>query len=127
VFDVRDERFLAPARMDDEVRAAAGLGADVPHAVVARSIVESVAAAVAVVVGELGSRERVEELVVVGGGAASSFVRERLAAHAGVPIVAGASEATSLGNALLQGISLGRFADLAEGREWARSQAGTAA
>jgi rhamnulokinase len=127
VFDVRDERFLAPARMDDEVRAAAGLGADVPHAVVARSIVESVAAAVAAVVVELRSRGRIEELVVVGGGAASSFVRDRLAAHAGVPVVAGASEATSLGNALLQGISLGRFADLADGREWARGPAGTAA
>ena len=120
VFDVHDERFLAPARMDDEVRAAAGLGADAPHAVVARSIVESVAAAVASVVDELRSVQRVEEIAVVGGGAASGFVRERLAEHTGVPVVAGAIEATALGNALLQGIALGRFTDLDEGRRWAR-------
>ena len=125
MFDVLDERFLAPARMDDEVRAAAGLGADTPHAVVARSIVESVAAAVAAVVDELQPR-RIEELAVVGGGAASGFVRERLAAHTGVPVVAGATEATALGNALLQGIALGRFEDLADGRTWARGQSSAA-
>jgi rhamnulokinase len=127
VFDVHDERFLAPARMDDEVRAAAGLGDDTPHAVVARSIVESVAVAVAAVVDELRSRQRVEELAVVGGGAASSFLRERLAEHSGVPVVTGATEATALGNALLQGIALGHFAGLAEGRRWIRGQAGAAA
>jgi rhamnulokinase len=126
VFDVRDERFLAPARMADEVRAAAGLGPDASHAVVARSIVESVAAAVAAVVDELRRIQRVGELVVVGGGAASSFVRERIAEHAGVPVVAGTTEATALGNALLQGIALGRFGDLAEARRWAGSARTTA-
>jgi rhamnulokinase len=127
VFDVRDERFLAPARMDDEVRAAAGLGRDESRAVVARSIVESVAAAVAAVVEELRRIQRVDELVVVGGGAASSFVRERLAARTGVPVVAGATEATALGNALLQGIALGRFGDLASARRWARGTTHAAA
>ena len=32
-------------------------------------------------------------------------------------------KATALGNALLQGIALGRFDDLAEGRRWLRSGA----
>ena len=127
VFDVRDERFLAPVRMDDEVRAAAGLGADTPHAVVARSIVESVAAAVASVVDELRTVQRVEELAVVGGGAASRFLRERLTKHTGVPVVAGSTEATALGNALLQGIALGRFEDLTAGRRWVRGQSSAAA
>ena len=53
VFDVHDERFLAPERMDDEVRLAAGLGPDAGEAIVARSIVESIAHAVGRVVGEL--------------------------------------------------------------------------
>jgi rhamnulokinase len=119
VFDVRDERLLAPARMDDAVREVAGLDADAGPAVVARSIVESLAAGVARVVEELRLFQPVAEIVVVGGGAASPFVRDRLAAHAGVPIVAGATEATALGNALLQGIALGRFEDLAEARCWA--------
>jgi rhamnulokinase len=119
VFDVGDERLLAPARMDDAVREVAGLGADAGPAVVARSIVESVAAGVARVVHELRRFQPVDEIVVVGGGAASLLVRDRLAAHAGISIVAGATEATSLGNTLLQGIALGRFEDLAEARRWA--------
>jgi rhamnulokinase len=121
VFDVRDERFLGPPRMADEVRAAAGLDSDVPRAVVARSIVESVAAAVARVVNELRRQAiPVHEVAVVGGGAASPLVRDLIARHAGVHVVAGATEATALGNAMLQGISCGRFRDLAEARAWAR-------
>ena len=80
-FDVTDERFLSPPHMADEIRAAIGTE-DAPRAVIARSIVESVAAAVAGVVEELRATDPVEELVIVGGGAASSFVRERIAAHA---------------------------------------------
>ena len=118
-FDVTDERFLAPARMADVVRAAAGLTDDAPRALIARSIVESVAAAVAGVVDQLRANQPVEELVVVGGGAASSFVRERVAEHAAARVVAGATEATALGNALLQGIALGRFRNLDDARSWA--------
>ena len=120
MFDVHDERFLAPARMDEEIRAVTGLLARTPRAVVARSIVESVAAAVAAVVRELRLRGRVDELAVVGGGAASSLVRERLGAHTEMRVVAGPTEATALGNALVQGVALGRFEDLAGGRRWAR-------
>jgi rhamnulokinase len=120
VFDVRDERFLAPASMDNEVRLAAGITDDAGNAVVARSIVESVAAGVAEVVEELRGTQTVGELVAVGGGASSPFVRERLAAHAELPVIAGATEASALGNALVQGIALGRFADLADGRRWIR-------
>jgi rhamnulokinase len=118
VFDVGDERFLAPARMDDEVREAAGLGADANHALVARSIVESVAAGVGAVVEELRRTQPIGQLVLVGGGAASPLVRERLAEHAAAPVLAGATEATALGNAVLQGIALGRFTDIAAARAW---------
>jgi rhamnulokinase len=123
VFDVRDDRFLSPAGMDEEVRDAAGLAPDVPRALVARSIVESVAAAVAGVVDELRRQSlHVEELAVVGGGAASPLVLDRLALHVGARVVPGATEATALGNALLQGIAVGRFGDLVEARRWARGR-----
>lgn len=123
VFDVGDERFLAPKSMDKEVRVAAGIRDDANNAVVARSIVESVAAAVADVVEELRKTQPVEELVVVGGGASSPFVRERLTASTNLPVVTGATEATALGNALVQGTALGRFRDLADGRRWGRGGA----
>jgi rhamnulokinase len=123
VFDVLDERFLGPRRMADEVRTAAGLGADASPAVVVRSIVESVAAAVGSVVDDLRRQAiPVHELAVVGGGGASSLVRDRIAFHAGVPVVAGATEATALGNAILQGVACGRFRDLADARAWARQR-----
>ncbi len=123
VFDVRDDRFLAPTRMDEEVRDAADLGPDAPRALVARSIVESVAAAVAGVVDELRRQSlHVEEVAVVGGGAASPFVLDRLALHTDARVVPGSTEATALGNALLQGIAVGRFRDLVEARRWARGR-----
>ena len=118
-FDVTDEQFLAPARMADAVRAAAGLTDDAPRALIARSVVESLAAAVAGVVDQLRATQPVEELVVVGGGAASPFVRERIAEHAAARVVAGSTEATALGNALVQGIALERFRDLDDARSWA--------
>ena len=118
VFDVGDDALRSPERMDDAVRAAASLAPDASRALVARSIVESVAVAVAQVADELRRVQPVEELAVVGGGAASPLVLERLAERAQVPVVAGATEATALGNALVQGIALGRFASLAEGRAW---------
>lgn len=118
-FDVQDHRFLSPERMEDEVRAAACLSPDAPRAVVVRSILESVAAGVASVVDELRRTHPIEELAVVGGGTASSFVQQLLAERAGVRVIPGAVEATALGNAILQGLAIGRFQDLTEARSWA--------
>jgi sugar (pentulose or hexulose) kinase len=42
----------------------------------------------------------------------------RLAAHAQMPVVPGSIEATALGNAILQGIALGRFETLIDARRW---------
>jgi rhamnulokinase len=122
VFDVHEDRFLAPERMEHEVRAAAGLGADAPRAAVVSSIVRSVAAGVALVVDELRAIHPVGELAVVGGGAASPVVKRALEEAAGVRVVAGAVEAAALGNALLQGMSLGRFSSLEEARAWAAAE-----
>jgi sugar (pentulose or hexulose) kinase len=49
------------------------------------------------------------------------LVQRLLAERAAVRVTAGAVEATALGNAILQGLALGRFADLAEARRWAAS------
>ena len=119
VFDVREERFLAPERMADEVRTAAGLAADAPRAAVVSSIVRSIAAGVASVIDELRSIQPLSELAIVGGGAASPVVRRAVEEAAGVRLVAGPAEATALGNALLQGIALGRFETLGAARAWA--------
>ncbi|HSC85823.1 MAG TPA: hypothetical protein VLC09_01075, partial [Polyangiaceae bacterium] len=84
-----------------------------------RTVSRRLAAAVAGVVDQLRANQPVEELVVVGAGAASSFVRERAAEHAAARVVAGATEATALGNALVQGIALERFRNVDDARSWA--------
>ena len=123
VFDVFGERLLAPERMGDEVRAAAGLDPGAGQAVIARSIVESIAAAVASVIRELRRTQPIDELAVVGGGAGSALVLRRLAELADARVVVGATEATSLGNALVQGLALGRFGTLDDARGWASQAA----
>lgn len=126
IFDVRENRFLAPEHMADEVRAAAGLAADAPRAAVVSSIVRSTAAGVASVIDELRSIQPLSELAIVGGGAASPVVRRAVEEAAGVRLVAGPPEATALGNALLQGLSLGRFSTLGDARAWAAADMATA-
>ena len=65
------------------------------------------------VVARLGA---VSDIAVVGGGARAGLLLDRLRAATGLPVVAGPVEAAAMGNALVQGIALGQFADLAEAR-----------
>jgi rhamnulokinase len=110
--DVTDPRFLHPDDMLAEVTAALGVPRDAPPAVVVRGIVESQAAGTARVIDDLGA---VSDAAVFGG-AQSDLFRDALARHSGLPVTAGPVEATALGNALVQGIALGRYADLADAR-----------
>jgi rhamnulokinase len=118
--DPNDARFLAPADMEAEIRAAAGLGAAASRAEVVRCILESIAAATARVVGELAAitGTPVRELQVVGGAARIRLMNELYGRHAGVPVTVGSPEATALGNAVVQGLALGRFDGLDEARRW---------
>ncbi len=116
--DATDARFLAPDDMEREVRAAAGLSAGAPRALVTRTIVESIAHATAHVVDELGGflGHPVTELLVVGGGARMALMNSLLAQHTGLPVHVGSPEATAIGNALVQGIALGVWPDLTAAR-----------
>jgi len=119
-FDAADERFLHPPDMEAEVRAAAGLAAEATRSVVVRSILESVAAGIAAVVGEIQdvTGSPIHELALVGGGAQASLLRDLIVSHVGLPVVIGSSEATALGNAIAQGVALGHFSDLDAARRW---------
>lgn len=113
VVDARDDRFLAPADMDAAVRAAAGLPSSASPAAVARCILDSLAHSAARVIDELGG---VTRICVIGGGARNALLNRLLEEAAGVPVVVGPAEATALGNAMVQGIALGVFEDLAGAR-----------
>jgi rhamnulokinase len=112
--DPTDARFLHPDDMLDEVTRALGLPRDAPAPVVTRLVVESLAAATAGVLAQLPGDPPTD--VHLFGGAQSGLYRRLLVDRSGLAVHTGPVEATALGNALVQGVALGRYADLAEGR-----------
>lgn len=118
VVDATDERFLAPVDMDAEVRSAAGLNASASRGEVARCVLESLAAATANVVAELGSFTAMpmNDVCLLGGGARNPLLRQLIEERTGLSVRTGPVEATAIGNALVQGVSLGVYDDLADAR-----------
>ena len=116
--DATDARFLAPADMEAEVRTAAGLPVSASRAEVVRCVLDSLAAAAARVIGEIASitGERVPEIHVIGGGGRNALLNRLIEEACGLPVRVGPAEATLLGNALVQGIAIGRFAGVADAR-----------
>jgi rhamnulokinase len=112
--DPSDARFLHPEDMLGEVTGALDLSRDTPPAVVTRLVVESLAAGTAGVLAGLPGAGPSD--IHVFGGAQSALYRSLLAERSGLPVHAGPGEATALGNALVQGIALGVYADLADAR-----------
>ncbi len=60
--------------------------------------------------------ERVEGVQIVGGGSRNDYLNQATADATRRPVLAGPVEATVTGNVLVQAVSAGRFASLAEGR-----------
>ncbi|HZA85821.1 MAG TPA: FGGY-family carbohydrate kinase [Acidimicrobiales bacterium] len=112
VLDVADPRFLNPDDMLAAVTTDLGLPGNAPPPVVVRGVVESQAAGTAAVLRQLGDVTDVH----VFGGAQSALYRRLLAERTGLPVCAGPVEATALGNALVQGLALGVYDDLADAR-----------
>ncbi|MDY7106224.1 MAG: FGGY-family carbohydrate kinase [Actinomycetota bacterium] len=119
IVDTTDPRFLAPADMETELRAAAGLGPDADRGVLVRCAVESMAATAADVLADIGSTtgEPVREVHLVGGGARVPLFRDALARRLGFDPGVGAVEAAAAGNALVQGVALGHWPDLATAQQ----------
>ncbi|MCU0273586.1 MAG: FGGY family carbohydrate kinase [Acidimicrobiales bacterium] len=115
-FDVTDPSLVAPDDMPAAVARLAGLPADAPRPVLCEAIVTSMARSVAGVVEDLAAVAPIDEVVFFGGASGSAVLRDRIAAATGRPVRTGATEATALGNALAQGIALGRFTDVAHAR-----------
>lgn len=117
-FDATDDRFLAPADMAREIRAAAGLDETATPAEVTRAAVEAMAATTATVVDSLPPRDGspVAGIRVFGGGSRSQLFLESLRRHTTLPVSIGPTEATAMGNALVQAVALGAYRDLDEAR-----------
>jgi rhamnulokinase len=111
--DVTDPRFLNPVDMRAELAAASGLPVDADPARFVRCVIDSLAAGTARVVDQLSGARRIQ---LFGGLARWKPLRDRLAEVSGLPVGVGPTEATALGNALVQGIALGVYTDVVDAR-----------
>ena len=117
-----DERFLNPPSMLDAIRSQMSLTGQVfdsdPIAI-AKTIFDSLAFRYASI---LKTIERLTErtlngLHIVGGGGRNRYLNQATANASGLRICAGLTEATVVGNVMVQAITAGRFASLSAARQ----------
>ena len=85
---------------------------------IARMILDSLAFRYASVLQRIESLtgQEIPGVHIVGGGSQNAYLNQMTATAAGKPVLAGPTEATAIGNILIQAIAAGRFASLAEAR-----------
>ncbi|MCB0166326.1 MAG: rhamnulokinase [Anaerolineae bacterium] len=122
LIDVNDPVFLAPGDHPQQVRDyCARTGQPVPETsgAIVRTVLESLALAYHDVLESLMalSGRSIDFIHVVGGGSQNDLLNQLTADATGLPVLAGPIEATALGNALVQLITLGDVGNLAEARQ----------
>ena len=119
--DVGHSRFLAPENMGEAVRdACRETGQPVPQTLgeLAACVYHSLAHSYAQSVQELSALTGREYTAVniVGGGSKDGYLNELTARTTGLPVFAGPTEGTALGNLMAQFIAAGEFDDLEAAR-----------
>lgn len=116
-----DARFFNPpsmlAAIAEQMHETGQPAATDPPAV-AKVILDSLAfryASVLKTIARLTGRQ-IEGVQIVGGGSQNDYLNQATATAAGLPVLAGPIEATVTGNVVVQAITDGRFASLAEAR-----------
>ncbi len=121
LFDPDDELFYQPGPMPEriaEVMQSRGKQAPREAGDVVRCVLLSLACKYRYVLEciEYACGYELPVIHIVGGGSANALLNQLTANITGKPVYAGPSEATALGNAMLQFMSLGEFASLDEAR-----------
>ena len=121
VVDADDPAFLAPESMLAALRdVAAASGQSVPTTMgeYALTVYDSLAADYARTVGQLTEQTGVAytSINIVGGGSANVYLNQATADACGLPVFAGPTEGTALGNLMVQFIYAGAYASLEEAR-----------
>ena len=125
VVDVNDASFFAPESMKDAIDGYCGrAGLEKPEKLgeYATLIYRSLAMAYRDTLEEIESitGKKYDRINVVGGGANASYLNELTARMSGREVLAGPTEATAIGNLLIQLIADGKFSDLKQARECVR-------
>jgi rhamnulokinase len=122
IVDPSDNAFLSPGDMPRRIAeycVAAGYPAPQSKAAIVRTIIDSLALSYRIAAEDIHQSTGIEitEVRVVGGGVHNTLLQQATADATGLPVITGSTEATVLGNVLVQLISLGEIANLQEG--WA--------
>lgn len=125
IVDCNDDRFLAPANMTEEVRRACEeSGQQVPEGIaeVASVIYNSLAKCYAKTVEELEeiTGQKYDRIHIVGGGSNAEYLNRLTAEATGIPVYAGPTEATAIGNVVVQMMADGELSDLKAARACVR-------
>ncbi|MHA1368535.1 MAG: rhamnulokinase [Promethearchaeota archaeon] len=117
-----DRKFLNPVDMIDEIVAACKeTNQDIPKTIgeFAEVIFKSLALQYRKVIEDLQqvTKKKIDNIHVVGGGSKNSLLCQYTADATGKTVFAGPSEATAIGNTIVQAISTGEIKDIKAGRE----------
>ena len=117
-----DPRFFNPASMLAAIQTqiaetGQSLVSDTP-ACLAKVILDSLALRYASVLHTLEklTQRHIAGVQIVGGGSLNAYLNQKTADFFGVPVIAGPTEATVIGNVMVQAIAAGRFRSLSEAR-----------
>lgn len=121
VIDVNKDRFLAPESMIEAIRAeCAENGQPVPETVgeIAQTIYSGLALCYKEAIENLQTLtgKTYTSINIVGGGSQDAYLNERTAKATGLPVYAGPTEGTAIGNLLVQMIEGGDLQDLPHAR-----------
>jgi rhamnulokinase len=114
-FDVDDPALIPPGAMPARIHKAAG-GRLMNEAQTVRCILDSLATAYASTVHKAGelARRTVDVIHIVGGGSQNELLCRLTADAAGLPVIAGPTEASAFGNVLVQARTAGAAPDSLE-------------
>ncbi len=115
--DINEQRFLSPKSMIEEIHSAVGRKLTVGQTAycilnnLAKDYGKSLEAL------EKATGEKYQTLNIIGGGSKNTFLNELTAKYTGKKIITGPTEATAIGNLLMQMLASGEIESLQTGRE----------
>jgi len=121
-----DPRFLAPGEMPKRIADYCVETGQMPPDGIGETIrcaLESLALQYRKTLRELErlTATRIQQLHVVGGGSQNRLLNQFTANATGIPVLAGPTEATAIGNVLVQAITMGELKSLREARQLVRN------
>ena len=116
--DVNDQLFLAPKSMMAAIKEYCGVE-DMPLDHMLCCVYHSLAECYATTISEITevTGKKPEAFHIIGGGSKDDYLSELTAKLLDIPVYAGPTEATAIGNLLAQMIGTGVFSSIAEARE----------